>query len=277
MSWSPLIVTVAPNGATKTHADHPAVPLTAAALARTAEACLEAGAAMIHMHVREKDGRHLLDAAAYLEATQAVRAAVGNELVIQITTEAAGRYRAPHQMQVVREVRPEAVSLALREIVPDAASEQEAEAFFGWLRRERVMVQVILYAPDEVRRYHELRRRGVIPAGPDFLLFVLGRYTPGQVSTAADLLPFLAAREEARPDYDLPWAMCAFGPRENACAMTATALSGHVRVGFENNLLLPDGSPAQNNATLVKLAAEGARLIGRPLAKADDVRAMFRY
>src|SRR5690554_6389917 len=61
----PLILTVAPNGACKTHGHHPAVPLISAALAETAKASLEAGAAMIHMHVRRPDGRHLLAATAY--------------------------------------------------------------------------------------------------------------------------------------------------------------------------------------------------------------------
>src|SRR5690606_41688561 len=66
----PLILTVAPNGAYKTHEQHPAVPLTPEALADTAKACLDAGAAMIHMHVRRPDGRHLLDAQAYLARSE---------------------------------------------------------------------------------------------------------------------------------------------------------------------------------------------------------------
>ncbi len=92
---TPLILTVAPNGAYKTHAQHPAVPLTAQALDETARSCLDAGAAMIHMHVRRPDGRHLLEADAYKEATSAIRQAVGQSLVIQITTEAAQVYEPP--------------------------------------------------------------------------------------------------------------------------------------------------------------------------------------
>ncbi|MGN6657499.1 MAG: 3-keto-5-aminohexanoate cleavage protein, partial [Achromobacter mucicolens] len=53
---SPVIITVAPNGAYKKAADHAAVPLTAQALASEARACLDAGAAMMHMHVRKPDG-----------------------------------------------------------------------------------------------------------------------------------------------------------------------------------------------------------------------------
>ena len=266
----PLVLGVAPNGAYKTARDHPRVPVTREDIVADAVACRDAGAALFHLHVRDAEGRHLLDAHAYRDTTEAIRRAVGRALVVQITTEAAGRYARAAQMAVVREVRPEAVSIALRELVPDAPAEAEAKVFLAWLRAESVLTQYILYSPDEVARYRDLRGRGVIPEACDFLLFVLGRYTAGQVSEPADLLPFLQAH-----DATTPWAVCAFGPREAACAMTAAALGGHVRVGFENNLHLPDGTLAPDNAALVRNVVGGAATIGRRLASADDVREMF--
>ena len=56
----PLILTVAPNGAYKQAADHAGVPLTPTALADTARRCLDAGAAMLHLHIRDAQGRHSL-------------------------------------------------------------------------------------------------------------------------------------------------------------------------------------------------------------------------
>ncbi|CAO4157106.1 beta-keto acid cleavage family enzyme [Methylorubrum extorquens] len=269
--WPPLILANAPNGATRSKADHPALPITESEIARTAAEIAEAGAALIHVHVRDAQSRHLLDAQAYRAVTAAIRAEVGDRLVVQITSEAAGRYEAPEQMAVVRATRPEAVSLALREIVPNAEAETAAAAFFTWARRERVLLQIILYEPAEVARYADLKSRGVLGEGGDFPLFVLGRYTPGQVSRPADLLPFLAASGEGVP----LWSICAFGPRENACALVAAGLGGHVRVGFENSLLAPDGHPAESNAAQIRRAAEGARLLGRPLADADTARALM--
>ena len=69
--------------------------------------------------------------------------------------------------------------------------------------------------------------------------------------------------------------MCAFGRHENACAEYAAAKGGHVRVGFENNLWLPDGVMAADNAALVRLAAEAARAAGRRTATADEARQML--
>ena len=266
----PVTVSVAPNGAYKTKKDHPGLPMTAKELGETAAACHDAGAAMIHLHVRDHDGVHLLDEHAYRTATAAVARAVGRDMVVQITCEAGGRYNRQEQMAVVRAVVPEAVSIALRDIVPDAAAEGDAAAFYAWLRRESVLIQTILFTPGEVTRYYALRERGVLGEGKDFLLFVLGRYTPGQVSVPADLLPFLSVFRG-----DVPWAMCAFGRQEHACAVTAAALGGHVRVGFENNLHAADGSVAADNSVLVRQAADGARFLARPLGSAQDLRELY--
>lgn len=270
LAESPVIITVAPNGAYKQAADHPAVPLTAEALGREARACLDAGAAMMHMHVRRPDGRHLLDAQAYRDALAAVRKAVGDELLVQVTSEAAGVYRAAEQMAMVRELAPEAVSIGLREIAVPEIPEGELAAFLAWLAERRVLTQIILYDEADVRRWQALRQRGLAPAGAWSVLFVLGRYSAGQTSSAHDLLPFLAASDHA-----LPWAVCAFGPEENACVTTAAAFGGHMRVGFENNLKLRDGAIAPDNAALVRQAAEGARALGRPLANAADARRIY--
>jgi 3-keto-5-aminohexanoate cleavage enzyme len=267
----PVGIAVAPNGGRRTKQDHPALPMTAAELAATAAACAEAGAAMIHTHVRDRDGRHLLDADAYRLAIDAIRAAVGDRLVIQITSEALGIYSSVQQMDVVRAVRPEAVSLALRELLPDDGHEAGFAQLLGWLRREKIVPQIILYTPEEAARLAALMRRGLIPFDDIPVLYVLGRYSAGQRSAPADLLPFLA--------HDMPrfghWSVCAFGRRENACVLAAALLGGHVRVGFENNLWMPDGSVAADNASLVAISRQALVAGGLQVARADDLRAAW--
>lgn len=252
---------MAPNGARRTPLDHPELPVTIPALVETARRCVAAGAAMIHLHVRDGAGAHVLDAGLYREATAAVRDAVGDGMLVQITSEAVGRYAPSEQMAVIRAAAPEAVSIALRELMPEAEPEPGTDAFLGWADEAGIAVQWILYAPEEAARLRALAAAGVVPDAAPSALFVLGRYAPGQRSNPADLLPFLAAWDGAGP-----WSLCAFGPRETACAATATALGGHVRIGFENNLCLPDGTLATDNAALVAAAAAAARAVGRPLA-----------
>jgi len=267
---SPLIITVAPNGAYKRASDHPAVPLTAAALAADARACLDAGAAMMHMHVRDAEARHSLDAQTYRDALAAVKQAVGDALLVQVTSEAAGVYKAAEQMAMVRELRPEAVSIGLREVAVPDIPESELAAFFAWIARERIMAQIILYDAADVQRWQSMRERGLVPPGAWSVLYVLGRYSAGQVSSPRDLLSFLQVA-----DGTLPWAICAFGREENACVTAAAAFGGHVRVGFENNLYLRDGSLAAGNSALVAQAAQGGLTLGRPLASAADARRIY--
>ena len=270
MTSDPLIITVAPNGAYKQVSDHAAIPLTAASLASTAKACLDAGAAMLHLHIRDVQGRHSLDEHGYRDALQAVKSAVGNEMVLQITSEAARVYQAPEQIAMVQALRPEAVSVSLRELDQPVVGETGLAEFFAWLVRERVMTQVILYDVADLQRWQVLRERGVIPQAPWFLLFVLGRYTAGQTSNPRDLVPFVHAHTGLEP-----WAVCAFGATEHACVTAAAALGGHVRVGFENNLQLKNGQLAPSNAALVCQAKEAASSLGRPLATAFDIRQRF--
>ena len=270
MTSDPLIITVAPNGAYKQASDHAAIPLTAASLAITAKACLDAGAAMLHLHIRDVQGRHSLDEHGYRDALQAVKSAVGNEMVLQITSEAARVYQAPEQIAMVQALRPEAVSVSLRELDQPVVGEIGLAEFFAWLVRERVMTQVILYDVADLQRWQVLRERGVIPQAPWFLLFVLGRYTAGQTSNPRDLVPFVHAHTGLEP-----WAVCAFGATEHACVTAAAALGGHVRVGFENNLQLKNGQLAPSNAALVCQAKEAASSLGRPLATAFDIRQRF--
>ena len=132
------------------------------------------------------------------------------------------------------------------------------------------MTQYILYSADEVVRFEELRRRGIIGDAVPFVLFVLGRYSKDLVGDVNELGAFAAA---ASPE--TVWAVCSFGQTEHAAVAQAVTMGGHVRVGFENNLVLENGETANDNAALVRLAAERGHSVSRALASADDVRQLF--
>ncbi|HSV84469.1 MAG TPA: 3-keto-5-aminohexanoate cleavage protein [Ramlibacter sp.] len=269
-SRTPAVLCVAPNGARRTHADHPALPITAHQLARDAAACHEAGASVIHLHVRDEQGRHSLDIVRYREAIAAIEAAVGDRLLVQVTTEAIGMYAPADQMQLVRELRPEAASVALRELAAHEADLPAALEFFAWARRERIALQYIVYSAEEARRLASLAQRGLLAHRAPNALFVLGRYAANQQSAPTDLLPFL---QEWPADW--PWSVCAFGAAEAQCMAAAIGLGGHARVGFENNLHRPDGTAATGNADLVANARTIVQCTGRSLATADEARRAY--
>lgn len=271
----PLTIMVAPNGARRTKADHPAIPLTLDEIADVVAACAQAGAGAAHLHVRDREGRHLLDAEAYRALLDMIAPRVPDGFVSQITTEAVGRYSAGEQMAVVCAVRPPAVSVAVREMVPEAAAESEAAAFYAWCRREAVAVQHIVYDEADLRHLLALVRRGVIPGMRLSVLFVLGRYSANQESDAHMLRPFLAVLDEAGDLPPIDWMICAFGRGETAGATAAMALGGHVRVGFENSLWAPDGTLFRDNADRVARIVRIAGELGRAPADGARVRTVL--
>jgi len=261
-------VSVAPNGGRKTKADHPALPLGPDELARTAAECLERGASMIHLHVRDRNGGHCLDPDAYRAAIARICREVGDRLVIQITSESLGLFTPSEQRAAVLEANPEAVSLALRELAPEEADEKDFGLFLGKLKQMRIWPQVILYTADEAGRLGAMMKQGLIPFDELAVLYVLGRFTLTRTAAPGDLIPFVA------PDMPRfsPWTVCAFGRREVACVTTAALLGGHVRVGFENNLTLPNGARAASNAELVGAAVGALEAVGLATGTADDLR-----
>jgi 3-keto-5-aminohexanoate cleavage enzyme len=260
-------IAVAPNGARRGHADHPGLPVTPAELAREAEACWAAGASLIHLHVRDEAGGHSLAPDHYLPAIEAVKAAVGDRLIVQITTEACGVFDVATQMACVRAVKPEAASFGLREYFGPGHDRAALADFFAWVAEAGVLPQFILYDPAEVATLLELVEAGVLPFSNAHALFVLGRYADGVASDPAMIEPFLAQWPE-----EAPWSVCAFGRSEARVAAAALARGGHVRVGFENNLEAPDGETLPSNAAQVARVAAIARLLGRALLTAEEAR-----
>jgi uncharacterized protein (DUF849 family) len=263
-----VMVSVAPNGGRKTKADHPALPLSADEVARCAAECRDAGASLIHVHVRDDRGRHTLDVEAYRLATSAIRRQVGRDLVVQITTESLGIYSPSEMIETVRAVRPEAASIALREIVRDQSDERPFAELMDWMTREGVTPQLILYDQVDQKALGDMRSRGLVSDQVP-LLYVLGRYSANQTSVPADVLPFV---ETDDPPH---WSVCAFGPNEAACVVASALLGGNVRIGFENNLHLPTGAIAPSNAASVSVVANALASLSLSLETADGLREVF--
>lgn len=270
-----LAIMVAPNGARKGPGDHENLPITVDALARDAAACRAAGAHAVHLHVRDDAGRHVLDAGLYRQATDAVRRAAGPDLIVQITTEAVGLYGPREQAAVVRAVRPEAVSIAVKELIPDASAEEGARELYAWALGEGIAVQHIVYSADELTWALDLIRRGVIAGERYSLIFPLGRYAQAQESDPAELVPLLSILRDSAVAARTEWWACAFGRAETPALVAAAALGGHCRVGFENSFWNSDGSRASSNAERVGEVARAVQYTSRsPATREAALRAL---
>jgi len=241
-SWASLertYVMVAPNGARLDRLGHPQLPVSVDQIVEVARTCFDAGAQGLHLHVRDDQGQHSLDAGRYRETIAALHSIVP-DMDVQIPTEAAGVFDVKAQLDCLLEVQPTWASISVREI---ARARQLAERVYGLCKEQGTRVQHILYDAEDAKLLEHWKANKIVRAGQADRLFVLGRYATAQVSALEDidLFPLDAA----------PWMVCAFGSQEHICLQEAALRGGDVRVGFENSLTDPTGRPWSDNAESV--------------------------
>lgn len=246
-------IMVAPTGARRGKDDHPNLPISLPEILAEACACHDAGADWLHLHVRDETGRHSIDPGRYDEAlTELARVVPG--MPVQITTEAGGLFSVAQQLETLRTVTPRAASIGIREI---ARSPELAAEVYGFCHEAGTQVQHILHDPADFAQLAQWQASGVIRDAEVSVIFVLGKYAPAKAASRADLDAFL----QVCGTRVASWMACAFGPTEQECLLDAARRGGDVRIGFENNILAPDGTRALNTATnVVAFKAALARL-----------------
>ena len=264
------IIMAAPNGARKTKEDHPNIALTIEETVSEAALCFEAGASILHAHVRDRRGRHVLDPSLYQQLFKQMTLQVPNMLV-QMTTEAVGLYTPAEQSNCVRDVGPSLISISVREMAGEGSDLLHAKNFYNWCTAHGVHMQHIVYDANDLRHLLSLQHRNVIPEGRLCVLFVLGKFIENREAVPEDIAPFLDAADGVALD----WFVCAFGSREHDCALAAIQQGGHARVGFENNLLLRDGSTALHTADLVAELCDAAGESGVRVADSVQTRKLL--
>jgi uncharacterized protein (DUF849 family) len=238
---------VAPNGARKVKKDHPAVPLTISEIVTTAKSCNKVGAGAIHLHVRDKEGHHVLDVGLYKEALNELEHQVPN-MHIQVTTEAVGKYSPADMRKLAYDVTPPGASIGTSELIPSRKPEEEDIKLYKYLTEAGTKIQHILYKPEDIDLLIELLNKAEIPINDAWCLFVIGHYS-GRISYPENILPFIKKMKEH--NINLDWAICAFRKEEMDCLEKAISLGGKLRVGFENSLFMPNGEIAPDNHTKV--------------------------
>jgi uncharacterized protein (DUF849 family) len=290
MSHSRIILTCAVTGSPPTPRKSPAVPVTPEQIARSALDAVRAGAAVVHIHVRDPaTGLASMDLALYREVVDRIRSDA-TDAVINLTTGPGQRYapsdadpRIPgpgtnlthpeRRVEHVVELRPELCSL-------DVATMASGDAFgstvmMNTVRHLQVMAAAIrdagvkpeleVFDTGHIRLANWLIAQGFI-ASPPFFQLCLGIEwgapdTPEAMGFMRGLLP-----------PDAQWAAFGIGPRQFPLVAQAAAAGGHVRVGLEDNLYLDRGVLAPSNAALVERAARLVEALGGELATPAEAR-----
>jgi len=268
-------IMVAPNGARLPKEEHEALPLITKDIASTALQCQNSGANAIHLHVRDDKFKHVLDVKRYEETIAAIQSKCSDDFIVQATTEAVGMYEPDEMISLIKQLKPQATSVAIKELLPSDDNKVEldnAKAFYKFSREENIGVQHILYSSDDLRRFHKLLEQEVITGEKHSILFVLGRYAKGQQSETSDLIPFLETLKNLKLESSVHWMLCAFGEMEIPSLVAASILGGHCRIGFENSRVLPNGTKAKNNASQVQYLKQQLDALNIGSLQSSDMR-----
>ena len=227
------MIMVSPTGARLTKADHPAVPITIPEIVAATRESAAAGAEALHLHIRDREGRHSLDTGLYAEALAAIDKAMPG-FPVQVTTESAGRYGPDDQCALLEKLAPKWASISLREVARDHAL---ARRIYAICRDNGTVVQHIVYTAEDADTLRMWQAEGVLGRDESVIL-VLGSYADGRAAQPTDLAPLLRSLPPVNR-----WMVCAFGPAEHACLRHAATLGGDLRVGFENSTTNASGTP----------------------------------
>lgn len=240
---SAVILASAPNGAYKTKKDHAALPIDNDELIQFALAAQKAGSNMLHLHIRDKHEKHSLDANQYLELLKAIKQKLEQPMVLQVTSESAKLFDVDTQINMIKSVVPEFVSIALREIT--RASKEDVHSLFRWMKLNHVNSQIILYDEKDAQSYLAYLKEGLLEGKQFPLLFVAGR----DAVLLEDGLSSIQSMKAITQHHVKSWMTCGFEQLEFETVKFSLQQGGHIRVGFENNLHDLNGKLADNNET----------------------------
>ncbi|GEP33635.1 3-keto-5-aminohexanoate cleavage enzyme [Nocardioides szechwanensis] len=262
-----LLITVAPTGAETAKADCPQLPTTLEELVATARECESAGAAMIHVHVRDADHRPTLDLGLLTETVDALHEST--DLVVQLST--GGSVHDPLDKRLkVLDARPDSCSLTMgtTNFGDDVfANPWPFVCELYQLSQERGIVpEFELFDLGQAHALTRLIDRFGLPYGGRVHCdFVMG--VPGGMPGTADAL---VAGVATLPPEVTSWSATGIGRSTLPVALAALSKGGHLRVGMEDVLTISRGVPVENNAQLVeRVVGLGALAQRRPMTTTE--------
>lgn len=263
-----LIITAAISGAEVLKEHNPAVPYTIEEFVREAKSAYEAGASIIHLHVRYDDGTPTQDKERFKVVMDAIKAAIP-DIIIQPSTGGAVGMTDDERLQPT-ELKPEMATLdcGTLNFGGDEVffNTENTIKYFG----ERMIAQGIkpeleVFDKSMIDMALRLAKKGYInsPMHFDFVMGVNGGIT-------GELRDFVFLRESI--PHDATYTVAGVGRFEFPLAMAAIIDGGHVRVGLEDNVYLSKGVLAKSNGELVAKVVRMAKELGREIATPAEAR-----
>jgi 3-keto-5-aminohexanoate cleavage enzyme len=267
-----LLITVAPTGAETAKADCPQLPTTLDELVETAVACEAAGAAMMHVHIRDDEHRPSLDGQRLEDTVVALRESTS--LVVQLST--GGSVHDPLELRLkVLDAEPDSCSLTMGTTNFDDDVFSNPWPFVTELYQLSQERQVVPeFELFDLGQVHALTRLldtyGPPYGGKVHCDLVMG--VPGGMNGTADAL---VAAVRDLPSSVTSWSATGIGRSTLAVMYASLSKGGHLRVGMEDVLTISRGVPVESNAQLVERAVEVGRLAQRTPMTTSEARELL--
>ncbi|HEY1367273.1 MAG TPA: 3-keto-5-aminohexanoate cleavage protein [Gaiellaceae bacterium] len=272
MTWDakPVVITVAPTGAEVTRDHNPALPHTPAEIAADALACAEAGAAVVHIHVREEDGTPSSRPELFAETIETIRAS--SPMITMVSTGGAV-WMSIDQRTTGLDARPDVSGVETGSLNfgedPFVTVPSDARAIVERATALGIGLEVEAFDVGHVVQAVRMLERGELPA-PLRANLVFG--VPGGIDASPEALDAMV-----RPlPPDTHWCVTAVGRHQRRLlALGLLRGAGGIRVGFEDGVYLRKGVLAASNAELVADAATIVQTLGRRVATIDEARELL--
>jgi 3-keto-5-aminohexanoate cleavage enzyme len=267
-----LLVTVAPTGAETAKEDCPQLPTTLDELVETAQRCEAAGAAMVHVHIRDDEHRPTLDLGRLTATVEALREST--TLVVQLSTGGSVHDALEDRLRVL-EAEPDSCSLTMgtTNFGDDVFSNPWpfVTELYQLSQDHEVVPEFELFDLGHVHALHRLLDRYGLPYGGRVHCdLVMG--VPGGMPGTTDAL---VAAVNALPDAVTSWSATGIGRSTLTVALAALSKGGHLRVGMEDVLTLARGVPVTHNVELVERAVALGRMAQREPVSCDEARELL--
>ncbi len=269
---TPCIITVAITGSLPQKKNNPAVPITIAEQIESTHAAFEAGATLVHCHVRNDDGTPTADPERYARLTEGLRKHCPG-MIVQLST--GGRSGAGRERGGMLGIKPDMASLATGSVNFPTRVYDNSPDLVEWLASEMkrlgIKPEVEAFDLSMVFKAAEMAQDGRI-VGPLHVQFVMGVKNAMPVDRPTFEF-YVATLKRLAPD--ATWTGAGIGKDQLLLNRWSLELGGHCRTGLEDNVRMDEKTLAPSNAALVARVAKLCEEYGRRPATAAEARALL--
>ena len=266
----PCIICVAITGSLPTRANNPAVPITVSEQIESTQEAFEAGASIVHAHVRNDDETPSSDPEKFARLKDGVEKHCPG-MIIQFST--GGRSGAGKARGGMLPLRPDMASLSVGSNNFPTRVYENPPDLVDWLASEMqahdVKPEIEAFDLSHILKAKDLADSGLITGTP-YVQFVMG--VKNAMPADRDVFDYYIHTVHRLFGSDAPWCAAGIGANQATLNEWAIAAGGHARTGLEDNVRLDRDRLAPSNAALVRRAAAICDTYDRPVATWAEAR-----